>query len=223
MNGIEVKVEGSWTWVYGNTYGTKESLKAQGLRWSPRRRAWYTKEIKDIQIKGTKEKVKEPNGRIQTNVEEAIKVKDGVYKGIATGSLYDGNGTILTKSTKLLTTADTKKPKSQKEVIAEGRIKNLSKREYGRIAHLYKYGEKSYMIEIEEDGNWGTATKRKLYKTEKGARKVFDTFNVEPLESKEIREAEIRIDAIRKQREEIEGYEKNLKACKEEYGTLIPI
>ncbi len=44
--------------------------------------------------------------RIQTNAEEAIKVRDGIYKGIVTGTLYDRNGTVLTKTTKLLTTAD---------------------------------------------------------------------------------------------------------------------
>jgi len=38
---IEIKKEGSWTWVYGKTYEIKEKLKEQGFRWSARRKAWY--------------------------------------------------------------------------------------------------------------------------------------------------------------------------------------
>jgi len=38
---IEIKKEGSWTWVSGNTFKIKEKLKEQGFRWSARRKAWY--------------------------------------------------------------------------------------------------------------------------------------------------------------------------------------
>ena len=41
--------------------------------------------------------------------------------------------------------------------------------------------------------------------------------------SKEVIEAEIRIDGIRKQREEIETYERDVKELKERHGVLHPI
>ena len=43
---------------------------------------------------------------IETTIERATEVKEGIYRGVITGSLYDSRGRILTKSTPLFTTAD---------------------------------------------------------------------------------------------------------------------
>ena len=43
---------------------------------------------------------------IETTIERATEIKEGIYKGVITGSLYDSRGQILTKSTPLFTTVD---------------------------------------------------------------------------------------------------------------------
>lgn len=40
LGGIEISIEGTWTWITGNTKQHKEALKSLGFRWSPKRRAW---------------------------------------------------------------------------------------------------------------------------------------------------------------------------------------
>jgi hypothetical protein len=171
MEGIEVKTEGSWTWVYGKTYEIKEALKAQGLKWSGKRKAWYIREVKDIKIDAkehnggakTKEEINAVvlTEKIPTPAEWATKVKEGVFKGIQTGTLYDKTGGILTKTTKLLTTADTKDT-----VIKTGIGKAFHKYE-GRRITLIKLGSDKidkYKIIIAEGGRM-TLEKVKYYKT----------------------------------------------------------
>lgn len=40
LGDISISIEGTWTWITGNTKPHKEELKALGFRWSPKRRAW---------------------------------------------------------------------------------------------------------------------------------------------------------------------------------------
>lgn len=40
LEDISISIEGTWTWITGNTKPHKEALKSLGFRWSPKRRAW---------------------------------------------------------------------------------------------------------------------------------------------------------------------------------------
>lgn len=40
LGDISISIEGTWTWITGNTKPHKEALKSLGFRWSPKRRAW---------------------------------------------------------------------------------------------------------------------------------------------------------------------------------------
>jgi hypothetical protein len=39
--GIHIEVCGNWLWITGNTRPYREALKAAGLRWAHKKRAWY--------------------------------------------------------------------------------------------------------------------------------------------------------------------------------------
>ena len=41
LDGIDIELCGSWIWVTGNTYAVKDQLKAAGLRFASKKRAWY--------------------------------------------------------------------------------------------------------------------------------------------------------------------------------------
>lgn len=41
LDGVEVELMGLWVWLTGNTKAHKESLKADGWKWSPKKSAWY--------------------------------------------------------------------------------------------------------------------------------------------------------------------------------------
>lgn len=38
---INIEICGSWIWVTGNTYQSKEELKTNGFKWSKNKKAWY--------------------------------------------------------------------------------------------------------------------------------------------------------------------------------------
>lgn len=40
LGDVSISIEGTWTWITGNTKPHKEALKSLGFRWSPKRRAW---------------------------------------------------------------------------------------------------------------------------------------------------------------------------------------
>jgi hypothetical protein len=63
------------------------------------------------------------------------------------------------------------------KIIEEGIISNKNIREYGRKAHLYQQGNR-WIIKIDANNKWGTADKRKKYKTEKWARRIFDEYTI---------------------------------------------
>lgn len=48
IDGIEVELCGKWVWVTGDTYAVRDSLKAAGMRWSAKKRAWYWHSPKDV-------------------------------------------------------------------------------------------------------------------------------------------------------------------------------
>ena len=60
LNGIEIELIGTWIWVTGNTKESKEELKANNFRFSPKKVAWYYR-----QETGTKK-----NYRGQSSLEE---------------------------------------------------------------------------------------------------------------------------------------------------------
>ena len=39
--GLEIEICGSWVWVTGNTMAHRETLKANGYKWSAKKMAWY--------------------------------------------------------------------------------------------------------------------------------------------------------------------------------------
>ena len=39
--GLEIEICGSWVWVTGNTMAHRETLKANGYKWSQKKVAWY--------------------------------------------------------------------------------------------------------------------------------------------------------------------------------------
>ena len=39
--GLEIEICGSWVWVTGNTLQHRETLKANGYKWSAKKCAWY--------------------------------------------------------------------------------------------------------------------------------------------------------------------------------------
>lgn len=41
LSGIEVEICGSWLWISGNTYPSREKLYAFGCRWSKGKKKWY--------------------------------------------------------------------------------------------------------------------------------------------------------------------------------------
>ena len=41
LPGIKAEICGTWVWVTGSTKPVKDSLKAMGFHWAPRKRAWY--------------------------------------------------------------------------------------------------------------------------------------------------------------------------------------
>lgn len=41
LDDIEIELVGSWLWVSGNTYARREQIKAAGLWWSSKHKAWY--------------------------------------------------------------------------------------------------------------------------------------------------------------------------------------
>lgn len=41
LGGVEIEICGSWIWVSGNTYPSKDTLKAAGFRFSGNKKAWY--------------------------------------------------------------------------------------------------------------------------------------------------------------------------------------
>lgn len=43
MEDVYYNIEGTWLWVSGDTKPHREELKRLGLRWAPRRKAWYKK------------------------------------------------------------------------------------------------------------------------------------------------------------------------------------
>ena len=69
VNGINIEIERSWTWVYGNTYPVKEELKAQGFLWSGKRRAWYNRSIVEVNLN---------NGNGHKEVKESQHTKEDV-------------------------------------------------------------------------------------------------------------------------------------------------
>ncbi len=94
MENVKVEVEGYWTWVYGETYPVKEELKAQGFRWSPKRRGWYRKSIVEVKLNGNGIKatqhIKEDAQQTKTPIEMvSIRVleKLPVFMGID-GKIY---------------------------------------------------------------------------------------------------------------------------------------
>ena len=40
LPGLEIEICGSWVWVSGDTITHKETLKASGFHWAPRKRKW---------------------------------------------------------------------------------------------------------------------------------------------------------------------------------------
>lgn len=41
INLVDLELCGRWLWATGNTYAARESLKAAGYRWAPKKQAWY--------------------------------------------------------------------------------------------------------------------------------------------------------------------------------------
>ena len=41
LPGVRVELVGAWVWVNGNTKPHRESLKAAGFRWAPKKERWY--------------------------------------------------------------------------------------------------------------------------------------------------------------------------------------
>lgn len=41
VKGVEVELCGSWLWISGDTYASKDQLKACGCRWSRSKQRWY--------------------------------------------------------------------------------------------------------------------------------------------------------------------------------------
>jgi len=41
FDNITIEICGSWLWVSGSTFEIKEDLKKLGLKWSPKKKAWY--------------------------------------------------------------------------------------------------------------------------------------------------------------------------------------
>lgn len=39
--GLDIEVCGAWIWVTGNTREHKDTLKAAGYRWAPKKKSWY--------------------------------------------------------------------------------------------------------------------------------------------------------------------------------------
>jgi len=41
LDGLEIKLDGTWMWVSGDTYKHKNKIKSFGFRWGGKRKAWY--------------------------------------------------------------------------------------------------------------------------------------------------------------------------------------
>lgn len=41
LEGLQIEICGLWVWVDGNTKANKESLKAAGYQWAPKKLKWY--------------------------------------------------------------------------------------------------------------------------------------------------------------------------------------
>lgn len=41
IDGIDIEIIGTWVWVSGNTYATKDKLKEIGLKFSNNKKSWY--------------------------------------------------------------------------------------------------------------------------------------------------------------------------------------
>lgn len=47
IKGIEVELCGSWLWISGDTYESKDALRACGCKWSRSKRRWYWRHAED--------------------------------------------------------------------------------------------------------------------------------------------------------------------------------
>lgn len=47
LQGIIIELVGRWIWVTGNTFSVKDTLKAAGLSWASKKRAWYWHKAED--------------------------------------------------------------------------------------------------------------------------------------------------------------------------------
>ncbi len=56
--GIEIEVIGQWIWVTGDTYGVKDDLKAAGLYYASKRKAWCFR-VYDVNEEILKQEVNE--------------------------------------------------------------------------------------------------------------------------------------------------------------------
>lgn len=41
IQGIKIELVGTWIWISGNTYATKDKLKEAGCLWAPKKMLWY--------------------------------------------------------------------------------------------------------------------------------------------------------------------------------------
>lgn len=41
LPGLHVELVGKWLWITGDTFTSRAELKAAGLKWASRKRAWY--------------------------------------------------------------------------------------------------------------------------------------------------------------------------------------
>jgi curved DNA-binding protein CbpA len=47
LEGVSVELCGSWLWISGNTFAYKDTLKANGCRWSSTKKMWYWRHKED--------------------------------------------------------------------------------------------------------------------------------------------------------------------------------
>lgn len=65
LNGIDIDLVGSWIWVTGDTLTNKDALKAAGLKFAGKKKAWYWHAPEDRCSRGSKmslDEIKEKYG-----------------------------------------------------------------------------------------------------------------------------------------------------------------